>query len=422
MDPEGAAFYQKRRDQDDDSTLNTYDVASAYDESPACDSIGLPSVRGCTYDNENGADEGTWGLALPHISEEMNHETSSGSPSLVQKDTIALKPFPYFPLLLLSNLFFILASALFSSMAYYEDYQGGRHRVTRSMNQTEKGISSLSEKEIEKPEGYHVKISTSLDTWVTKEMALILASTFLFLQSGIINMIRTWRFFHICQNLAGLFGLVSAMFWETKMIISDVFYFLFIHAMMLQGAFSLRHNYLTFIRPSMQQKSKKSRWFFALGNITAGGEAASDFYGHIHPMGNSFSVEGSLSQDGSGPPVSTIPAVQQLDEDEENEISIIREQCRYGFAFCLCDSIFVFGSILEISLTYLVIFLSVDARNEASLESSVMGDTESPILRYMATELDVVPGILWGISAFAMLCASVTYQRHAIRKPRKPSS
>ncbi|CAB9507239.1 expressed unknown protein [Seminavis robusta] len=179
------------------------------------------------------------------------HQDNSRENRTVQSPTSA-NPLRHYNLVILSGAFFIIGSVLFFWASWLEFFEHSNNARSRAFLSSSESLRDSSDSR-----GFHLKLS-SLDTYVTQQMMLLMGSTFCFLQVGIINLVRTpLEKFHFFQIAAGLFGLVSGMFWESKTILSDISYFFFVHAMTGQALMLLHHHYWTLIQPFRSELRKQ---------------------------------------------------------------------------------------------------------------------------------------------------------------------
>ena len=522
-----AALYQQRREQLDVS-LNIVDVQrrcydddpiSSYndDDSRMSSSIETDFRKSSSFDDDKAQHLTEKVRNISPLEQPLDQHYTEGEslqggeypdyeagPPIHREtpaDSAHLQPIKHFPMLILANLFFLIGSAAFTWLSWNEEYKAGKHQITGEneikfeipiQGGNDEEVSQLQQSEETEattslPDGYHLKLSTSLDTWITQEMILALAATFCFLQAAIVNLVRTWRFYHLCQMVAGLTGLVSAMFWETKLLLSDIFYFLAMHAMLIQAILSLHMRYLNYIQPFLDDRKRQikernnavarrtssptrnqSRYFsprrrrnveshFVFDSSRDLSQNPSGLYspsddendkeeysyseveGHrAGSDGNCFSIENSYSYDENGPPPSS-PAVTSSNPtqgpDEYYETtksgkqiapitshtsttaarSISNTRFRFGLVFCIADSLFVIGSILEVTLTYLVVFVLADdaAKTLSDNEGEqAMSPTEGSYSAWenLASGLRVVPGIMWGLRSIVVIVAAFAFQ------------
>ena len=253
-----------------DVTLNIVDVVSSIDEQSRNDSF--PELSGIDNYHDGNNKQYPYYKPKDEESHEYTNESrqscrSSGTPPTTQPPpsprSKAASIIRHFRLVILSDIFFIIGSALFL-WASLEEYQSENDQDSQSVAGD---ASSIEDNSVQPqaptpaptPEGYHLQLTTSIDTWITQQMILMVCATFCFLQVGIINFVRTpLDKFHFFQILAGLFGLVSAMFWETKDILSTILYFFFVHAMMGQSLMQFHSHYWKMIAPSWSARKERN--------------------------------------------------------------------------------------------------------------------------------------------------------------------
>jgi len=218
-----------------------------------------------------------------------SHDDHDSTATASNRDHILYPPRPspaakiirHYRLVLLARVFFLVGSALFIG-ASYEDYKyysthpHHQHQMTFGPNNAflhgssstpmTTGNSTLgdTQEHATTPEGYyHFYLSHSLETYISTQMMLLLGTTFCFLQVGIINFVRSpLDRYHLFQIMAGLLGLVSAMFWETRTVLSNIFYFFFVHAMTGQALMQFHSHVWSMIllpQSATQRQRQQSR-------------------------------------------------------------------------------------------------------------------------------------------------------------------
>ena len=501
-----------------DVTLNIVDVVSSIDEQsrPDLDSLGgsssfpemmvanspdnyhyqlqQPQQRLDQHHHLSNKEQQTYPYFRPRDEESQENTTGSrqrsstttsgGTPPLQQTTSstnIHLAPPPakesaksraaiiirHFRLVILSNIFFVIGSALFL-WASLEEYQAlTKNSPAQSELPDDLTGESMTPTAAPVPDGYRLQLSTSIDTYVTQPMLLMIGATFCFLQVGIINFVRIpLDKFHFFQILAGIFGLVSAMFWETKDILSTLAYFFFVHAMLGQSLLQLHSHYWKMLAPSWEARSNKNK-NKKIEETTASSPqklaAVRPFQGpvandsptnQLDPtllhVGNdefSFSVEDGFSLEGSPYPSPSSDAGLSYPGDitdyvpttmgtsKEEQIMIQQGiqmtahdgdhkfdgRCaddndddvtfQYGIVFCVADGFFVFGSTVELILTYWDLFLLTNSNNtndDDSSDNSSVGHTTTGL----DPSVHLVPGIFWTIFAIITLVATILLRRY----------
>ena len=392
-------------------------------------------------------------LPLPVSS---HHEPEPPAPVLSARSRAAII-IRHFRLVILSEIFFVIGSALFLG-ACLEEYK------TLSNNQESSSpsvVEASSEPEIDStlestsptaapiPEGFHLQLSTSIDAYITQQMLLMICATFCFLQVGIINFVRTpLDKFHFFQILAGIFGLVSAMFWETKDILSTIAYFFFVHAMMGQSVLQFHSHYWTMLAPSWRARRDRRQSRNKQDTSSSKPLPMEQRQGQVlhHPPPDqmddqihddiSFSIANSFSlEEPPYPPASDVdlsytgdmtdedmrantgPAEQIMiqhgiemtarkdaNEDRDDDDATFQ----YGIVFCVADGFFIVGSAVELVLTYWDILLLSNSNDDGDDNVSNAGPEPS---------LHLLPGILWFIFAIITLVATILLQRYRFEMP-----
>jgi len=477
-----------------DVTLNIVDVISDFDEESHRDSSAASSsfpdlIPGVEYysshhQHYNNSEQSTTAEHQPKEAESLqptrlsqqsvpssSHHSSRSCTNSPPEEPEAF-PSPgsraeiiirHFRLVILSDLFFILGSILFLC-ASIEQYQQSNDKQLSSEESAEESpespgdeklYQSLSPTSAPTSGGYHLQISTSIDTWVTNQMLLMISASFCFLQVGIINFVRTpLDKFHCFQMLAGLFGLVSAMFSETRDIVSIIAYFFFVHAMTGQALLQLHSHYWKVVAPTLAERKKERK--IRESNNAPGSRSprfpqvspthsrslddpsrviidrkrllsstrAQDASNHDDDGGRGFALENSFSFEDQPDPTHapTVaqttsthglvmgPAEQLMIEqglqitaaqDEEQQRKDDEDATfRYGIVFCGADFIFILGSTMELVLTYVDI-LSLSNKDS---EDTYMKNGEVRLLH-------LLPGVLWCTFSTIALVATILLHR-----------
>ena len=479
-----------------DVTLNIVDVVSSIDDQSRADldslggSSSFPELIPGSPDNYHHHQYQPQQLDPPYTKEqtypyfgprdEESQEFTTGSRQRSSTTTSGTPPFPvsshtepappasvvsprsraaviirHFRLVILSEIFFVIGSALFL-VACLEEYQAlsnsQESSPTSAVEATSEPVNgtileSLSPTAAPVPEGYHLQLSTSIDTHITQQMMLMICATFCFLQVGIINFVRTpLDKFHFFQILAGIFGLVSAMFWETKDILSTIAYFFFVHAMMGQSVLQFHSHYWTMLAPSWTaRRHRRQNKQETLSSKPLPLEQRQGHFSHPsspHPMddhvhddisfsiGNSFSLEeppyppssdadlsytGDMTDDGNmrarSGPAEQIMIQQGIEMTARKEAHDERDDddatFQYGIVFCVADGFFIFGSTVELVLTYWDTLLLSNSNDDDDNFSNA-GPEPS---------LHLLPGIFWFVFAVVTLVATILLQRYRFEMP-----
>lgn len=406
-------------------------------------------------------------------SEDDTRQSPTANKDAVLKPITKVDPLRHFNLLALSQVFFLIGSSLFIAASWLEIHE-------RSNNDRTSTFTDQLEPDEITPTGYHLKLSTSIDTYITRQMICMLGASFCFLQVGFINVVRTpLDKFHFFQILAGFFGLLSSMFWETKTILSDISYFFFVHAMTGQSLLLLHYHMRKFVTPTLadlkieKQERKRRRagnqpqrqytfspikeqqGHFAFessqedlhespsGLMSDDGVASLDIEENYPPETKSqssdeeysFSIENSFSLDQDSYPGrlsegKVDPQPEHSESQESDATSLRRNMESKDDDDATTEETTIllkFGSLLGIADSLFVLGSLIEtALTYLTILVLPTQEDEDDTWNSIARGFNLVPGILWLLCAIVTLLTSMWMRRRTMTVPppmqaRRPS-